>query len=209
MKTNENGSYDMNNRGQDQGRYPQGDPGKMTNCRTCGAQISKSAKVCPRCGARNKKPLYKRPWLFVLAAILVLCIAVAGCGNTNDTQTKDSGSSTKTEQKQEPKMTTAQKNAYEAAKNYLDLMPFSRAGLINQLSGEGGDGYDKADAEFAVKQLEKNKEVNWKEQAVKEAKSYLESQSFSYDGLVEQLESEYGSQFTHEQAVYGADKAYK
>lgn len=38
--------------------------------------------------------------------------------------------------------------------------------------------------------------------AVKKAKSYLEFSAFSHDGLVEQLEYE---QFSHEEAVYGAD----
>ena len=38
--------------------------------------------------------------------------------------------------------------------------------------------------------------------------SYLELGGFSLDGLIEQLESEYGDQYTHAQAVYGAKKAY-
>jgi hypothetical protein len=41
-----------------------------------------------------------------------------------------------------------------------------------------------------------------KEQALKSAISYLKYSSFSYEGLLEQLEYE---KFTHEQAVYGAD----
>ena len=44
------------------------------------------------------------------------------------------------------------------------------------------------------------------EQAVKKAKSYLSYTSFSYQGLVEQLEYE---GFTHTQAVYGADQNFK
>ena len=50
--------------------------------------------------------------------------------------------------------------------------------------------------------------MNWKKEAVESAESYLESGSFSLDGLIEQLESEYGDQFTHAQAVYGAKRAY-
>jgi hypothetical protein len=38
------------------------------------------------------------------------------------------------------------------------------------------------------------------------AKSYLSFMSFSRDGLIDQLEFE---GFTHSQAVYGADRAYK
>jgi hypothetical protein len=49
--------------------------------------------------------------------------------------------------------------------------------------------------------------VNWNEQAVKEAKSYLSSSSFSCQGLIEQLSSEAGSKFTVAQAEYGAKQA--
>ena len=44
---------------------------KMVSCRTCGADIAKSAKVCPSCGAKNKKPIYKRWWVWVLVFVIV------------------------------------------------------------------------------------------------------------------------------------------
>lgn len=106
------------------------------------------------------------------------------------------------------KPTKAQENAYKSAKNYISSMPFSRNGLIEQLSSSYGDGYSHKDAVWAVNQLEKKKEVNWKHQAYLSAKNYLSNMSFSKDGLIEQLESSYGEGFTHEQAVYGANKAY-
>jgi hypothetical protein len=48
--------------------------------------------------------------------------------------------------------------------------------------------------------------VNWNEQAVKEAESYLKTSSFSCQGLTEQLSSEAGSKFTPAQAEYAAKK---
>ena len=33
---------------------------KMKNCKACGAEIATSAKSCPKCGAKNKKPFYKK-----------------------------------------------------------------------------------------------------------------------------------------------------
>lgn len=176
-----------------------------------------------------RKPFYKRKWFIVLVILLVLGGIGAAMGG-GDTDTGEP-TNTATEEKQEvkaedsvekepakeeapkeppaPKMTTAQENAYKAAKNYIDVMPFSRQGLINQLSSEYGDQYDSADAEFAVSQLEKNGEVDWNAEAYEAAKNYLDTMSFSKQGLIEQLESEYGDGFTHEQAVYGADKAYQ
>ncbi|MCD8217103.1 MAG: Ltp family lipoprotein [Clostridiales bacterium] len=99
--------------------------------------------------------------------------------------------------------------AYESAKSYLSFSTFSRQRLIDQLTSEYGEQFEADEAEYAVSTLESNGEVDWNEQAYESAKSYLEYSSFSLDGLIEQLESEYGEQFTHEQAEYGAEKAYE
>ena len=39
---------------------------KMTNCKTCGAEIAKSAKVCPNCGAKNPKKKLKKLIVFLV-----------------------------------------------------------------------------------------------------------------------------------------------
>lgn len=44
---------------------------KMVICRNCGASIPKQAKICPSCGAKNKKPFYQR-WWFILIIIIVI-----------------------------------------------------------------------------------------------------------------------------------------
>ena len=103
-------------------------------------------------------------------------------------------------------MTMSQKNAVKSALNYLQFSPFSHNGLVAQLSSEYGDNYPKEDAEFAVSYLEDNGKVDWNEQAVKAAKNYLEFSSFSREGLIDQLCSEYGDQYTREQAEYAVDQ---
>ena len=102
----------------------------------------------------------------------------------------------------EPEYTVSQENAIRSAESYLDLMGFSKAGLIEQLSSEYGDGFDKADAEFAVEHID----ADWKAEAVEAGQSYLDLSGFSRSGLIEQLSSPYGDQFTLEQATYAADK---
>jgi Host cell surface-exposed lipoprotein len=79
-------------------------------------------------------------------------------------------------------------------------MAFSRQGLIDQLSSEYGSQFPVEDATFAVDSLN----VDWNEQAVKKAQSYLDFTSFSCQGLIDQLSSQYGSQFTTDQATHGA-----
>ncbi len=59
---------------------------KMTTCKACGAQMAKSAKTCPNCGAKNKKPIYKRWWLWVLV-VLVLLFVIAVSGSDDDQPT--------------------------------------------------------------------------------------------------------------------------
>ncbi len=112
---------------------------------------------------------------------------------TQDTENTDSS---------EASETLSQQNAMTAARNYLNISAFSRKRLINQLSSNYGDGYPVEDAEYAVKHLEDTGSVIWDEQAVKAAKNYLAISAFSHQGLVDQLTSEYGDQFTNEQAQY-------
>ena len=102
---------------------------------------------------------------------------------------------------QAPSYTVAQENAIGSAESYLESQAFSKAGLIDQLSSEYGEGFNRADAEFAVNHIK----VDWNSEAVAAAKEYLQTQHFSRSGLIEQLTSEYGSQFTLAQAIYAAD----
>ena len=65
---------------------------KMTNCKSCGHEISTSAKTCPNCGAKIKKPIYKRVWVYILAFVLI--VGIGGCmGSSDSTSTSPSSSS--------------------------------------------------------------------------------------------------------------------
>lgn len=194
-------------------------------CKYCKSELPDGAKICPNCKKKQKGPM--GVIIAVVVLFIIIGIAAGSGGNSNDEQesgqkvesaseNKDSLASSEdvvsevvdTNESEEVKMTTAQKNAYKAAKNYLSFMSFSKDGLISQLSSEYGDGYNVEDAEFAVNYLEENGEVDWNEQAYKAAKNYLDTMSFSLDNLINQLESDAGDKYTHEQAVYGAEKAY-
>lgn len=127
------------------------------------------------------------------------------------TEVKQDNTDTKSEEiveetSEDDKMTMGQKNAVRAAKDYINVMPFSRNGLIKQLSSEYGNSFSEEDAIFAVDYLEQNNLVDWKEQAVKAAQNYNDLMGFSRDGLIQQLTSEYGDQYTQEEAEYAADQ---
>lgn len=99
-------------------------------------------------------------------------------------------------------LTGPQKNAVRSAKQYLNMQGFSRDGLIQQLSSDYGDGYNRSDARVAVDSLN----VNWNRQAARSAKQYIKMQGFSCSGLIDQLSSSAGDAYTESQARYGAQQ---
>lgn len=100
-------------------------------------------------------------------------------------------------------LTGPQKNAVRSAKQYLDMTGFSRAGLIEQLSSDAGEGYDKKDATVAVDSLN----ADWNKQAERSAKQYLDMTGFSCKGLIQQLSSSAGDRYSKDQATHGARAA--
>lgn len=99
-----------------------------------------------------------------------------------------------------PQMTVSQENAVETATSYLESGGFSKTGLIEQLKFED---YSTGDAKFAVGHLEKQGTADWNAEAVETAESYMDGDSFSRGGLIQQLKFE---GFTQKQAEYGAKK---
>lgn len=61
---------------------------KMTTCKTCGKEMAKSAKVCPSCGAKNKKPFFTKPWFIAIVALIIIgTIASGGKSKSGNTTT--------------------------------------------------------------------------------------------------------------------------
>lgn len=55
---------------------------KLTHCKVCNAEIAQSAKVCPSCGVKVKKP----PVLLIVVVVLIVFIAIiASAGNDEPT----------------------------------------------------------------------------------------------------------------------------
>lgn len=101
--------------------------------------------------------------------------------------------------------TLSQQNAYSQASTYLGNLPFSREGLLDQLTSEYGGQFAPADAEFAIARLEVEGGVDWFAEAVEAAQSYQATIPMSRQGLIDQLTSQYGSQFPLDQATHAVD----
>lgn len=92
------------------------------------------------------------------AAILV---ALAASGETSTSsqssnapaQSEPAKSNSENNKPSGPHYTPSQQNAIDAAHNYLENTPFSKAGLIQQLSSSAGDQYTTAQAEYAAKKV--------------------------------------------------------
>lgn len=71
---------------------------KLTQCKTCGAEIASSAKTCPSCGAKNKASSQKKllSRLIVILAIIVFVAVVAGTSSDSGTGTSNEKGNTQT-----------------------------------------------------------------------------------------------------------------
>ena len=193
---------------------------KMIKCKYCSKEIADNAKSCPGCGAKNKKPIYKRPW-FILIVFVVIVGIISGNDDDNSTTvnsgTAGSGQEVIQNQISEENVTveekvedatpveedvpTEYKSALRKAKSYSDTMNMSKAGLYDQLTSEYGEKFTAEAAQYAID----NVEADWKENALKKAKSYSNTMDMSKAGVYDQLISEYGEKFTAEEAQYAID----
>jgi Host cell surface-exposed lipoprotein/Protein of unknown function (DUF2510) len=164
----------------------------------------------------------KKIGLGVLAAFLAfIVLGSLGDNDENDTSSSSAGTGTTSRaavaaptptrtmavaptptEPPKPDFTPSQENAIAKAQSYLNYAGFSKKGLIEQLEF---NQFSTADATFAVEHIEATGGVNWNEQAVRKAKSYLDYTSFSLEGLVGQLEF---NGFTPSEAQFGANTAY-
>lgn len=67
---------------------------KLINCKTCNAEISSSAKQCPKCGAKIKKPIYKKIWFWII--IIIILIAAINSGNEDNSANNNSNTNNTT-----------------------------------------------------------------------------------------------------------------
>lgn len=165
----------------------------------------------------------KRKWPWILGAVVLLFVLVGIFGGGADEATETAAQSETTteaaepvesapaeqpeaaapaapaEEPEAPEESRSQANAIRSGENYLSFAPFSRDGLIQQLTV--GDGYSTEDATYAVDNIE----TDYNEQAAKAAENYLDLTGFSRDGLVQQLTL--GDGYTTEQAEFGATAA--
>ncbi len=188
---------------------------KMIRCKTCGNEMDKNAKACPSCGAKNKKPIFKR-WWFILIVLVVIIGALAPRGNKGKNTTDESQETTNTstanankdESKQEKAKDTTKENipkeyqsALKKADSYANIMNFSKKGLYQQLTSDAGEKFTEEAAQYAIE----NVKTDWKKNALAKAKIYQNEMSMSKGAIHDQLVSDAGEKFTEEEAQYAVN----
>lgn len=78
---------------------------KLTTCKVCGAEVAKSAKVCPSCGAKVKNKNF-----LLIGIIAIVVIAIIAAASNNDEPKKVNGDDT---------VTVTEKNAENEKNTFL------------------------------------------------------------------------------------------
>lgn len=131
---------------------------------------------------------------------LLLVGTMIGCGPANEGVEGDKAgtASARPETEEAPKETAGQKDALRKADKLLSASAYSRTGLIEQLELEQ---VSNEDATYAVDAVG----VDWRDQAAKKAKEYMDDGSPSRDELKEQLTSD---GFTEDEVEYGVSQFF-
>ena len=125
---------------------------KLKTCPVCGKEMAAGAKACPSCGAKNKKPIYRRWWFWVLVVLVIAAVGSAmgseDNGGTDTPQQETTGTpESGTGQAEEPAVTyTAysvgqlmddlDSNALKAESTYQDQY-VELTGRLNVVDSDG------------------------------------------------------------------------
>jgi hypothetical protein len=85
----------------------------LIKCKECGTEIAKSAKMCPQCGAPNKKNVGVFGWLFVLFFVLPFAWSIGSQMGTSPTVAATVSSATTTNQPAAAKRVDWSKNEFK------------------------------------------------------------------------------------------------
>ena len=182
---------------------------KMKTCKACGKEIASSAKVCPGCGAKNKKPFYKAVWFWVIVVIVVIAAAGGNSDSSNEDTKYEKNKANKVTVVDLSGMTEAERDTWcddnkincTTKTEYSDSV--AKDGFVSQ-SVEADKVIYEGDKITIVISLGKEP-TNGEKNALKKAESYSSTMHMSKKGIYKQLTSEYGEGFTAEEAQYAID----
>lgn len=110
---------------------------KMKRCECCGTMIAKSARACPSCGAKNKKPFYKRWWFWLLVVVVIVGL-VGSSGSDEKGGDASAGTDTPTESVpvDEGPALTAEEWYQSILDDYSEKLRAAVPGLVEEYKSE-------------------------------------------------------------------------
>lgn len=160
----------------------------MKKCKSCQTEIDDKAKKCPHCQADQRSWFGRHPVLTVIGGLILFSVIASSSNSSGDKQTTTTGVETQSV-KQEAEPTVTREPTFIKPTASPTTKPITAKPTIKPVEKKASDV---------------SGETISQKNAVKKAKSYLGFSAFSHDGLVAQLEYE---QFSHADAVYGADNS--
>lgn len=163
---------------------------------------------------KQKKPIFKKWWFWLIIVIAVGAIGAAMGGNdtaANDTkntekvETKKVDSAKDEAKKKEDSVPTEYKSALKKAEQYSSMMHMSKAGIYNQLTSDAGEKFSAEAGQYAVDNLKADYNAN----ALAKAEEYQKTMSMAPDAIRDQLTSDAGEKFTASEADYAIQNLSK
>mgnify|MGYP000852138027 FL=1 len=181
---------------------------KMTTCKVCGKEIALDAKVCPGCGAKNKKPIYKKIWFWLIIILFLIGMSGIKPNNSVDANKYEKNKKVTVTVVDMKNMTEADIDKWASdnkinivrKEEYSDLV--TKGNFISQ-SIEANNNVYEGDKITVVYSLGKEPTVGQRN-ALKKAESYSGMMNMSKKAIYNQLTSHIEG-FTKEEAQYAVD----
>lgn len=58
-------------------------------CKNCKTEVNKKAVVCPNCGCKIKKPIYKKWWFWVIVVIVIISVGASSGSDESSTENNE------------------------------------------------------------------------------------------------------------------------
>ena len=146
----------------------------------------------------------------MLIGLLMVTLTACGGENTTNTPTNNAANATNAQEQPaeetKPDVPKEYQSALEKANVYATTMDMSKKAVYNQLISPDGEKFTEEAANWAMDNLT---DIDWKQNALNKAKTYQDEMSMSPAAIKDQLISEYGEQFTEEEANWAIENLDK
>lgn len=153
--------------------------GKMTKCKSCGAEIAKSTKMCPQCGAKQKHAL--KNVAFILIAIFLIGVFASIFGdNSNPELVQSDNQGDNSTQSEDVQKETEEKTVFNvgetAALNDIHVT------LVNVSENNGGNYMTPTDGNVFIVcefEIENNSDTDIAVSSIMSFEAYVDDYSTS------------------------------